>query len=172
MAVFTQGGRTVLAQALLNMTLFLAVGEGDPEWDNQPLPTTPEEQATRDAALSVLFDLVSKVGVTRTREKFFVKPDNAGTILMSDGAAYSQSETPTPYVFVRFQLDLPDAADTTLRETGIFVGTQLQGTVPAGQQYIPADNVVNFGTMIEVDRFAPIVRDGSIGQTFSFILTM
>ena len=172
MAVFTQDGRTVLAQALLNMTLFLAVGEGDPAWDSEPLPTTPEEQESRDAALSGLSDLVSKVGITRTREKFFVTPDNAGSILMSDGAAYSQSETPTPYVFVRFQLELPDAADSTLRETGIFVGTQLAESVPAGQQYIAAANVVSFGKLIEVDRFAPIVRDGSIGQTFSFILTL
>ncbi|MEN5279486.1 hypothetical protein ABE527_21575, partial [Brucella sp. TWI432] len=67
---------------------------------------------------------------------------------------------------------LPDAADSTLRETGIFVGTQLAESVPAGQQYIAAANVVSFGKLIEVDRFAPIVRDGSIGQTFSFILTL
>lgn len=172
MAVFTQSGRVVLAQALFDMPLFLAMGEGDPEWDSLSPPTTPEEQAIRDAALTVLTDLVSKVGITRTREKFFVKPDNAGTILIGDGSAYSQSQTPTAYVFVRFQLDLPDAAETTLRETGVFVGTQPVGTVPAGQMYIPAADVTSFGTMIEVDRFAPIVRDGSIGQTFSFILTM
>lgn len=172
MAVFTQGGRIVLAQALLDMTLFLAVGEGDPEWDSQTLPTTPEELEQRNAELTVLSDLVSKVGVTRTREKFFVKPDSAGTILTGDGAAYSRSDTPTPHVFIRFQLDLPDAASTTLRETGILVGTELAVDVPAGLQYIPAADVVSFGTMIEVDRFAPIVRDGSIGQTFTYILTM
>lgn len=172
MAVFTQGGRVVLAQALYDVTMFLAVGEGDPAWDSEPQPTTPAEQEARDTALSVATDLVAKVGVTRIREKFFVKPDNAGTILMGDGSTYSQSDVPTAYLYVRFQLDLPDAAGRTLRETGVFVGTQLGGAVPAGQQYIPGADVVNFGTMIEVDRFAPIVRDGSIGQTFSFVLTM
>ncbi|WP_025089770.1 hypothetical protein [Brucella intermedia] len=172
MAVFTQGGRVVLAQALYDVTMFLAVGKGDPAWDGEPQPTTPAEQEARDTALSVTTDLVAKVGVTRTRDKFFVKPDNAGTILMGDGSIYSQSDVPTASLYVRFQLDLPDAAGSTLRETGIFVGTQLGGAVPDGQQYIPAADVVNFGTMIDVDRFAPIVRDGSIGQTFSFILTM
>lgn len=172
MAVFTQDGRIVVAQALFESTFFLAVGEGLPEWDDVPAPSTPEEQAARDAEWTVLTDLDNKVGLTRTRDKFFVTPDLEGDIAMADGARYSQSEEPTPYIFVRFQLDFADASGTTLRETGMFVGVEISETVPAGQMYIPLADVTTAGKMIEVDRFAPIVRDGSIGQTFTYVMTM
>jgi len=172
MAVFTQDGRVALAKALYEMTHFLAVGEGLPEWDDLPRPTTPEEQATQDAAWSVLSSLESPVGVTRTRDKYFVVPDPDGDIVMADGAKFSQSTEPTGFVFLRFQLDLDDASSNTLRETGMFVGTKLAESVPGGQMFIPVADVVDLGKMIEVDRFSPIVRDGSIGQTFTFIMTM
>ncbi|ABS14213.1 hypothetical protein I6H96_02405 [Brucella anthropi] len=171
MAVFTQGGRVALAKALLDMTFFLAIGQGDPAWDSVPPPATPEEQAALDAAMSVLVGLDEFVGVTRTRDKYFVAPDPDGAILMADGARYSQSSEATQFVYVRFQLDLADASGTTLREAGIYINTVLDSAVPGGQTYIPASQITQLGSMIEVDRFAPIIRDGSIGQTFSFILT-
>ncbi len=54
----------------------------------------------------------------------------------------------------------------------MFVGVEISETVPAGQMYIPLADVTTAGKMIEVDRFAPIVRDGSIGQTFTYVMTM
>ncbi|OEI84477.1 hypothetical protein GRI33_06985 [Brucella sp. BO3] len=171
MAVFTQGGRIVLAQSLYDMTFFLAVGQGDATWDSVPPPATPAEQAAQDAALSGLTDLADIVGVTSVRDKYFVAPDPTGSIAMADGARYKKSDTPTAHLFVSFQLDLADAQGTTLRETGIFVGTKLATSVPAGQTYIPKANVTSFGTMIETDRFPPIIRDGSIGQSFNYIVT-
>ncbi|ELT50278.1 hypothetical protein [Brucella intermedia] len=172
MAVFTIGGRVILAQALLLTEMFLAVGTGDPDWDSAPPPSTPEEEQQQYTQLAALTDLTALVGLTRTRDKFFVKPDAAGTIPMSDGALYSRTDEPTPYIYVRFQLDLSDASGTTLREHGIFIGTTLAPDVLPGQMYIPSEKVVSFGQMVQVDRFPPIVRDGSISQVFSTIVTM
>ncbi|MBN9047463.1 MAG: hypothetical protein J0H18_17625 [Rhizobiales bacterium] len=172
MAVATQGARIQQAIALMNLTLFLAVGTGDPAWDSQPAPSTPEDQTAQDAAWSQLTDLTAKIGVTRVRDKSYVTPDDAGTILVGDGSRYSLSTDPTGYVYLCFQLDLSDASDTTLREAGIFVGTQLAASVPEGQMYIADADVADFGRLIEIDRFSPIVRDGSLSQSFSFILTM
>lgn len=172
MAIFTNSGRIVLAQALLNMELHMAVGSGDPAWDSLPAPTTPEAQAIRDAEWSQLTALTAPVGLARTRDKFFVKPDVNGTIPMNDGGLYSQSAEPTPYIYVRFQLDLADALGETLRENGVFVGSQIAADVPSGQMFIEPDDIISFGQMIQVDRVAPVVRDGSISQTLSTILTM
>ncbi|MEL4069596.1 hypothetical protein WKW50_05550 [Ochrobactrum sp. GPK 3] len=171
MAAFTQIGRIVLAEALLGMDMFLAVGIGDLAWDNEAPPSTPEEQAIRDAMLSGLTGLTDMVGLTRVRDKFFVKPDQNGTIPMSDGAVYAQSTEPTSMVYARFQLDLADA-NVTLRESGIFVGSQIAESVPAGQMYIPLADVVSVGRIIQADRYPAIVRDGSLSQTFSTVLTM
>lgn len=172
MTVFTQDGRVVLAEALYNMTFFLALGEGLPAWDAIPRPTTPEEQAAQDAAWSVLKKPETPVGVTRTRDKFFVTPDPSGEIMMADGATFAQSATSTTFLFLRFQLDLNEASTNTLREAGILVGTKFAGSVLPSQMYVPVSDVTDMGRMVEADRFSPIVRDGTIGQTFTFVLTM
>lgn len=172
MAVFTIGGRKALAQALLDMNLFLAVGVGDPAWDNETPPSTPEDIAVQDAQWATLTDLHDKIGIARIRDKFFVKPDVTGEIPMSDGSLYSPSDEPTSYVYLRYQLDLGDALGVTLRECGLYLGTQIDASVPVGQMYIPTSEVIDYGTLIQIDRFPAVVRDGSIAQIFSTILTM
>lgn len=164
MAVFTLSGRNVLAQAILDMDLMLAVGAGDAGWD--------DAVGAGDAELAQLTSLTDLIGVTRIRDKSFVTPDASGTIPMTDGSLYSLSDVPTRYVYLRFQLDLADASGVTLRESGVYVGTELSSSVPSGQMYIPAADVAEIGTMMQVSRFAPIVRDGSLSQIFSTILTM
>ncbi|KAB0538197.1 hypothetical protein HNQ68_001974 [Pseudochrobactrum saccharolyticum] len=172
MPVFTQNGRVFLARALYDSVMFLAVGQGDAAWDNLPPPANAEEQMQLDAEMSAQTGLVAQVGVTRLREKYYVKPDPAGTIIMADGAAYSKSVDPTAHVFVRFQLDLSDAVGTTLREAGIMIGTAFAAGVPEGQMFMPNTEITNIGTMIQVDRFQPIVRDGSISQSLTFVITV
>ena len=161
MAVFTIGGRIVAAQLFHAQTWFLGLGRGDPQWDSalvQPSPT--------------LTDLVDKVGVTRCREVAYVKPDDAGDISMSDGAKFSRSDDPTRYLYLYFKLDLPDASPNTLRENGVYFGTALAAGIPAGQFYIDAADVETWGTLIRADRFNSIVRDGTIEQAFSMIITL
>ncbi|KAB2689652.1 hypothetical protein [Brucella tritici] len=172
MAVFTIGGRKALAQVLLDMNLFLAVGVGNPDWDNEASPSTPEEVALQDAQWATLTDLENKVGITRIRDKFFVKPDVSGEIPMSDGSLYAPSDDPTPYVYLRYQLDLGDASGITLRECGLYLGTQIDASVPVGQMFVPSEGVTNYGSLVQIDRFPAVVRDGSISQIFSTILTM
>lgn len=171
MPVFTLDGRAVLAQTLLNTTMFLAIGEGDPAWDSLPPPSTPEEQDLLDAEMASQETLVSALGVTRTREKFFVTPDENGTILMADGAKYSKSVERTRHLYIRFQLDLDDATGTTIREAGILVWTNIKDSVPEGQMYVPGAQLNDYGLMMQSDRFPPIVRDGSVGASFSYVMT-
>lgn len=161
MAVYTIGGRRVVASLLLAQDFFLAVGSGDPDWDTTPVAPTASDT-----------DLVAKVGVTRLRDIQFVTPDEAGVISMPDGAQFAVSQTPTRYVYLEFKLDLADASGFTLRENGIYHGTQLDGAVPGGQMFIPHADVVDYGTLMQVDRYNSIVRDGTLEQNFSFILTM
>src|SRR5690349_4824618 len=103
MAVFTVGGREVVAELLYQQTLFLAVGVGSPTWDDALVPPT-----------GMVTDLVDKVGVTRCREQAFVEPDENGDIAMSDGGKFIRSVTPTRYLYLFFKLDLPDAQPFTL----------------------------------------------------------
>lgn len=168
MAVFTLDGRKALAQALLNMNLMLAVGSGDTAWDD----SEGFSGGLTDGELSQLTSLTSFIGVTRIRDKSFVLPDPNGSIPMTDGSLYSPSDDPTRFVYLRFQLDLADATGVSLRESGIFLGTEVKSSVPSGQMYIDAGDVMELGSMIQVSRFAPIVRDGSLAQILSTIVTL
>src|SRR3954453_5496243 len=136
MAVYTIGGREVVAQLLLAQTFFLAVGTGDPSWDTTLVGPSPS--AT---------DLVAKVGVTRLREISYAVPDVSGAIAMADGSKFSTTVTPTRYLYLRFKLDLTDAQPNTLRECGLFFGTTLAGGVPGGQMYIPHASVTSYGKL-------------------------
>lgn len=161
MGVFTVGGREVVAELFQAETFFLAIGNGDPAWDTEVSP--PSAAST---------DLVAKVGVTRVRQSSFVVADPEGDITMSDGTRWTVSATPTRYVYLSFKLDLTDAQPETLREAGVFHDTQLAPAVPAGQFYIPHASVTDYGTLVHVDRFNSIVRDGTMEQSFNVIFTL
>ncbi|PRD42332.1 hypothetical protein C5748_16170 [Phyllobacterium phragmitis] len=161
MAIFTLGGRKTLASLLKEVPVFLGVGSGDIAWD-----TVPAEPLATDTAL------VAPVGVTRLREISFVAPDDAGDIIMADTSRFLRVDDPTRYLYLEFKLDLSDANGSTLRETGILVGVEIDPDVPAGQMYIPLADVAVTGTLIQVDRFNSIIRDGTLEQSFNFILTL
>lgn len=168
--VFTIGSRTIVAHLLMQQPLFLAVGSGDPAWDDIPPPATPEEEALEMAALSKETSLKNCVGFTRIRSKSFVTPDEAGTIVMLDGSKWSKTNDPVPAFMLEYLLDLEDATGVSLRENGIYVGTQFAASVPAGQMYVPLADVTSLGTLIQLTRFPPIVRDGSLSQSMTPIL--
>lgn len=161
MAVFCVGGRVVAAQLLHAQTWFMGVGSGDAAWDTTLVQPSPS-----------LADLVAKVGVMRCREVAYVTPDDAGDISMSDGSKFKRSDDPTRYLYLYFKLDLADADGNTLRETGIYYGTEIAGSIPGGQYYIDDADVTEWGTLVQADRFNSIVRDGTIEQAFSTIITL
>lgn len=160
MAVFTMLGRVLAAELFMGETFFLAVGEGDANWDTNPVAPLPSETA-----------LLAPVGVTRLRDQQFVTPDETGPISMADGSKWAVSGTPTRYVYLEFKLDLADAQPSTLRENGVYHGTELDAAVPAGQFYIPMADVTALGSLIHIDRYNSIIRDGTLEQSFSFIIT-
>jgi hypothetical protein len=161
MAVFTIGGRIVAGKLMFQQVFFLAVGKGNATWDTSLEPPSP-----------LLAALIDPVGVTRCRETSYVVPDEAGVITTSDGAKFSRTIDPSRYVYLEFKLDLEDAVPETLRESGIFHGTEIEAGIPEGQFYIPHADVIQYGTLIYADRFNSIVRDGTIEQSFSCVLTM
>ena len=160
-AVFTVGGHVVVASLLKEQSFFLAVGRGSEDWDSVMVPPSPADT-----------DLVDKVGVTRLRQIEFATPDDAGEISMLDGSKFAISAEPTRYLYLTFKLDLADASPNTLRECGVYAGTELAEGIPSGQFYIPAEDVVSYGVPINIDRFNSIVRDGASEQAFSSILAL
>jgi hypothetical protein len=161
MAIFTIGGREVVAELLLNQTFYLALGSGDPNWDIAIEPPSPT--AT---------DLIDKFGLTRMRRFTYVVPNLDGEIQMADSSKFAASDAPSRYLYIAFRLDPSDAKGELIREAGLYWGTKLVEGTPAGQMYLEKQAVVSWGKLIHLDRFNSIERDGLIEQTFSFVLTL
>lgn len=166
LSVFVAGSRVAFARYLMQQPLFIAVGSGDPAWDSLPDPT-PEEENLRLAEIAQASALESCIGVTRVRTRSFMKADPNGDIILSDGSAWSVSSADTNTIRLEARLDIADATGEAVRETGVYLGTQIKETVPAGQMFIPLSDVVSLGTLIQLHRFPPIVRDGTISQALN-----
>lgn len=192
MAILVRSGRTVLANALLQLPMHLAWGEGDPAWDTEPVA----EPNTATA-------LVAEVGRRTLTEfrycmneaDFIVReagPPPAGTD-MEDWIAANQGEIPdgkllvvptgryvdihpeeSNEVYVRFAFDYEDGASPprTIREVGVFVGSAMRAGLPAGQRYFPPGDVADPGRLLALQRDPKLVRAGNVRQAYEFVLVL
>lgn len=169
-SVFVAPARILIAQLLMDQPLTIAVGTGDPAWDSLPPPATDDDLAKLLSEMSQQTALANCIGFTRVRSKSFVMPDENGTVVMSDGTKWTKTDDPTNAFLVEGQLDLADATGVTLRENGIYAGTEFEASVLPGQMYIPLADVTTLGTLVELTRFPAIVRDGSLAQNLFELL--
>lgn len=152
-------GRTALAISFKAQPLHVAWGTGDPAWD-----TTPVAEPTNAVAL------LAEVGRRTVTSTDYVAPDPLGTIEMPSGDTFSVSAVPTPWVYVRTVFDYADADGHTIREIALFVGTQVQSGLPAGQRYFTPAQIANPGRMYLLNRDERIVRSGSTYQSVDLII--
>lgn len=158
-SVLQDDGRTALAVAIKTQPLHVAWGTGNPAWDSAPEPEPTNATA-----------LVSEVGRRTATSVDYVLPDAAGTIVLPTGDKYSVSPTPTPWVYVRTVFEFGDAVGATIREIGLFVGTQTDGALPPGQRYFTPAQVVSPGRLYLLNRQERIVRSGGTYQAIEFVL--
>jgi hypothetical protein len=101
--------------------------------------------------------LVNEVGRRLCENVFFVVPDDGGEIITPTGR-FSVSEEITNNLSFEVRFDFEDASELFIRELGLFTGTVIAGNVPIGQKYITPDKVVDPGTLLVIERCAPIYR--------------
>lgn len=153
MAIITNSGRSAIAAALKDDAIFVAWGTGLEDWDNN---TERENRNTTD--------LTAEIGRTKAKIVGFCTPDDAGEIVMQ-GNRFTASDTPTPNLHIRVDFDFSDGLGQTIRELGVFVGTELVKGLPKGQRYYTPDNLVSKGTLVALDYITPMQR--GVGSKFS-----
>lgn len=152
-------GRIALAESFKAQPLHVAWGTGDAAWDSAPAPEPSNATA-----------LLAEVGRRTVTTVDYVTPDAAGTITMPTGEKFSVSAQPTPWLYVRCVFDFADADGHTIRELGLFVGTQTAAGLPAGQRYFTPAQVTSQGRLYLLNRDERIVRSGSTYQSVDFIV--
>ena len=140
MAILTFSGRAAINQFLQSCPLFLAIGRGDPNWGSVPDP--PDYEANK---------LIDEVGRKKLTQAFFVNEDDNGDIQMPGGRNYSQSETPTRHLFVRFLFNYGEGVNALIREVGIFINTKVKAGLPATQTFFTPEQLDNPGTLLMLE---------------------
>jgi len=158
MAILTNSGRAAAAAAIKAQSLYMAWGSGDPAWDVTPVPEPAEATA-----------LVNEIGRRRVTQALFCLPDPQGELVVPTGR-FTQSDTPTKYLYMRFSFDFTDAPASTIREVAVFSGTTVKVSVPAGQDYVIPSEIENPGLMLALEHIDALVRSSSVRQQFEFVI--
>ena len=157
MAILPQSGRVTIAESILERPIHLAWGAGDGSWVTPP----PED----DNATALTTELARRTAT----ELAYVLPSPTGDIILPSGR-YVRSVNPTKYIYVRTQFDFADAENQTIREIAVFVGTEVQSGLPAGQQYFVPSEIVNPGRLLHIEHLAPIIRSINIRESFEVVI--
>lgn len=116
-------------------------------------------------------DLDDEIGRKRASFVGFVESDNDGEIL-TDGGSWTLSEDPTPHVLIQATFLVDEAEDSTIREFGVFVNTEVDGGVPEGQNYIEPADIVDKGFLCMKQKTAPLVKNDIGELSRNFVITL
>ena len=159
MAVLTTSGRIAIATAIKARTAHMAWGSGDAGWGNTP--PSPPGNATA---------LLAEIARRKANQVEYCAPAPAGAISVPEGR-FDISATPTNNLYFKFHFEFTDAPTSTIREAAIFLDTVLAAGVPSGQFYLLPAEVAQPGTMLVIERRAPIIRSATTRQLFEFVVT-
>lgn len=158
-AILTTSGRIAIATAIKARTAHLAWGTGDATWGN-----TPPAPAANSTAL------LAEIGRRKATLVDYCAPAVNGAISVPEGK-FDISATPTNNLYFKFHFEFEEAVGSTIRETAIFIDTVLAAGVPSGQFYLLPADVAQPGTLLVIERRAPIVREITTRQLFEFVVT-
>jgi hypothetical protein len=158
MAILTDSGRAAVATSIKAQPIHLAWGSGSVDWDVSEPPETTGTTA-----------LLAEVGRRKVTQAMFCAPDPAGEIVVSEGR-FTISEAPTKFLYLRFAFDFLDAQDATIRELGVFIGTQAKSSTPAGQDYLLPDDIQDPGQLLVIEYIQKLQRSPQIRQQFEFVV--
>lgn len=158
-AILTTSGRIAIATAIKTRTAHLAWGSGDAAWGNTP-PAPPANTTA----------LLAEVGRRKATLVDYCAPAVNGAISVPEGK-FDISATPTNNLYFKFHFEFEEAVGSTIRETAIFLDTVAAAGVPVGQYYLTPAQVAQPGTLLVIERRAPIIREITTRQLFEFVVT-
>lgn len=161
MAILTQSGRTAIAQSVKNQVIHLAWGQRDVASDN--FSEIPPEDPTQTA-------LIHEVGRRVVDEISYCFGDDEGDLITPTGR-FRRSENPTNNLYIKTKYDFTDAAEYTIRELGLFVGTVTNSELPVGQKYFLPTDIVDPGILLLLEHSVPLIRSAATRENFEFVVT-
>lgn len=115
--------------------------------------------------------LQHEVGRKAADEVSFCIGDENGLLVTPTGR-FTATDTPTNQLYVHATFDFEDAANETIRELGIFIGTEISEACPPGQRYFVPSDLKNPGILLVLENTVPLIRTAATREAFSFVITL
>lgn len=112
--------------------------------------------------------LVKEVGRRKVLYKKYVVADPNGIIETASGK-WTESSTPTNYVYLRVNFEQTDAYDQLIYQRGLFVGTEPTAEYATVNYLIPS-MISNPGTMLGLSNIPQLIRDPLTRETVEIVL--
>lgn len=157
MAIRVDSSGAAIALAHQQAGVHLAIGRGDAAWDVTPVPPNSGDNA-----------LVSEIG-RRAANSLFVLPSDTGEINVN-GTRWTQSASPTRYLYLSTTFDNADAAGETIREFAAYVGTRIKNTVPPGTLFFTPAQMDATGQMLLLDRKLAVNKTIDLRDLLHFVV--
>lgn len=134
--------------------------------------TVASHAVSRESHALYLDDLALTDEIARRKVNVvgYCKPQDNGDIVIL-GARFIRSNTPTANLYLRTEFEFNDGLGETIRELGVFLGTQILPNRPAGQTYFSPGNLQSPSTLLAIDYITAIKRGVGARQTFDLVLT-
>jgi hypothetical protein len=162
MAILTAAGRAAYQAAISQQSIHAAWGTGDVSWGSSP----PAESSSATA-------LLNEIGRREALQIAFVEPDPEGSIILPGGAAYELSAEPTRYLFMDFHFEFGDASASTIREVGVFIGTERSSGVSPSKAYLLPEEIDDPGQLLIVEHQSPqLVRSAVVRERFRYVISL
>ena len=167
MSVMPTSGHIALAELIKAQPLHVAWGPGDGTW----VAPVPAEDINDT-------EIIGELGRRTATVVHYVEPvappadeDDAAFVQVPGKGWYQITATPTKYLLVIAQFGFGEEPTATIRQTAVFVGTQIAVGLPPGQRYFTPAEVQFKGRMLQLQNLPePIPRDSEYRTRFTHLL--
>lgn len=115
--------------------------------------------------------LLDEIGRRVIDEVSFCQADPDGFVVTPTGR-FSKTDTPTNQLYFHCTFDFEDASDQTIRELGLFIGTEISDTCPPGQRYFLPSDLKDPGILLVLENTVPLIQTAATREAFSFVITL
>jgi hypothetical protein len=118
-------------------------------------------------AIALLDEKIRKLCLVKS----FAEVNPNGSILV-DGVRYSETETPTRYLYLQVWLEPNDYSNGVIREMGIFLNPTTVPNLPGGQTAFSPAEIATPGDLILVANYPTITRNAATRSRFHLIIEL
>ena len=101
----------------------------------------------------------------------FCKADPEGFAVTPTGR-FSKTDEATNQLYFHCTFEFEDASDQTIRELGLFIGTEVADSCLPGQRYFIPSELKEPGILLVLENTVPLVRTASTREDFSMVITL